>query len=91
MQDRFICRATANAAGRPVVAGPVEATALGNIACQLIALGCLRDAAEARDCIRRSFPAETYEPQDGGLWDAAYERFLTIRGVSSSETAQFER
>lgn len=91
VQDRFICRATANAAGRPVVAGPVEATALGNIACQLIALGCLRDAAEARDCIRRSFPAETYEPQDGGLWDAAYERFLTIRGVSSSETAQFER
>ena len=91
VHDRFICQATANAAGRPVLAGPVEATALGNIACQLIALGCFRNVAEARDCIRRSFPSETYEPQDSGTWNAAYERFLTIRGARPSKTALLER
>ena len=75
VQDRFICQATANAAGRPVLAGPVEATALGNIACQLIALGCFRDRAEARDCIRRSFPPVCYEPRDRDAWEAAYAGF----------------
>lgn len=79
VQDRFICQATANAAGRPVLAGPVEATALGNIACQLISLGCFRNAAEARDCIRRSFPPTLYEPRDRDAWEAAYDGFRALR------------
>ncbi len=80
VHDCFLCQAAANATGRPVVAGPVEATAIGNIACQLMALGCFHSVSEARDCIRRSFPVKVYEPQDRAAWDAAYEQFLTLRG-----------
>lgn len=81
VQDRLLCQATANATGRPVIAGPIEATALGNIACQLISLGCFRDVREARECIRRSFPATVYEPQARDAWEEAYARFQTIRGA----------
>ncbi|NLM56863.1 MAG: rhamnulokinase, partial [Clostridiales bacterium] len=66
--------------GIPVVAGPVEATATGNIAVQLIAAGELKDIAEAREVISRSFETKTYEPDKStsGAWDDAYARFLDI-------------
>ncbi|TCL58039.1 rhamnulokinase [Kineothrix alysoides] len=53
---------TAKATNRTVIAGPIEATAIGNIAAQMIAGGELRDLKEARECIYRSFPIEVYEP-----------------------------
>jgi rhamnulokinase len=71
----------ANATGRTVVAGPVEATAIGNVLVQAIALGHLADLSEARALVRRSFDVESYEPKDVVAWDEAYEWYLTLRGV----------
>jgi rhamnulokinase len=66
---------TANATGRRVVAGPVEATALGNISMQMLATGAVSSLAEARQVIERSFPVEHFEPRSADLWDAQYRRF----------------
>ena len=69
---------TANATGRRVVTGPVEATAIGNIMIQAIADGAVRDISEARTIVRNSFPMETYEPQNTAAWDEAYEQYRKI-------------
>jgi rhamnulokinase len=71
---------TANAIGRPVWAGPTEATAIGNVLGQLTALERIGGLAEGRELVRRSFPIETYEPADTEAWDEAYSRFLIVRG-----------
>lgn len=78
IQSEMLCRMTANACGRRVIAGPVEATALGNIAVQLIALGEIRDLKEARQIIAASEQTKTYEPQDAERWDAAYEDYNRV-------------
>jgi rhamnulokinase len=80
-KNQQLCQATADACGRRVVAGPVEATAIGNVAMQAISAGALGSIAEARDVIRRSFPVENYEPRDTAAWTSAYERF---RGLLTS-------
>ena len=79
-QNKLLNQLAADATGRNVVAGPVEATAIGNILVQAVALGDLADIAEARALVRRSFPVETYEPRDTAGWDAAYERYLNLDG-----------
>ena len=66
---------TADATGRTVTAGPVEATALGNVAVQMIATGAVGSLADARAVIDRSFPVERFEPLDADRWDAEYQRF----------------
>jgi sugar (pentulose or hexulose) kinase len=58
-----------------VVAGPVEATALGNIAMQMLATGAAGSLAEARAIIERSFPVERFVPASRDAWDAQYARF----------------
>ncbi len=70
----------ATACGRPVYAGPVEATALGNIVAQLISLGEIKDMWEARQVIADSFEVKTYEPEQDKIaaWDEAYGRFLKL-------------
>lgn len=65
-KDRLLSQFTADACGVPVMAGPVEATAIGNIAGQLIALGDLKNVKEARALIAKSFPLETFYPQKSG-------------------------
>jgi rhamnulokinase len=74
-RNRVLNQFTANATGRPVIAGPVEATALGNIAMQMLATGAVSSLAGARAVIERSFPTERFEPGTTGDWDAAYRRF----------------
>jgi rhamnulokinase len=66
---------TADATGRPVIAGPVEATALGNIAMQMVAIGAVRDIGEARRIIEHSFPVARFEPAAADRWNAHYRRF----------------
>lgn len=68
----------ADASGLPVVAGPVEATALGNALVQAIAMGRVRDGAEAREIVRRSTSPERYEPGPGNAWAEAGERLAGI-------------
>jgi rhamnulokinase len=74
-KNRLLNQYTADATGRPVIAGPVEATALGNIAMQMLATGAVSSLAEARAIIDRSFPTDRYEPQEADLWSAQYQRF----------------
>jgi len=69
---------TADATGKQVIAGPAEATALGNIIVQAMALGEIGSLNEAREIIRNSVPTEEYVPKDGDAWDAAYDKFRKI-------------
>jgi rhamnulokinase len=80
-RNRLLNQFAANATGRTVVAGPMEATAIGNVLVQAIALGHLTDLSEARALVRRSFEVGSYEPKDLAAWDEAYEQYLTLRGV----------
>ncbi len=75
-RHRLLCRLTANATGLPVSAGPVEATAIGNLAVQAIAAGELASVAEARELAARSFPITSFEPT--GDWAEARGRFAAV-------------
>ncbi len=77
IQSRLLCQMTAGANGRRVIAGPVEATALGNVAVQLMALGEIRDVREARGIIAASETTYEYIPQDEARWNDAYGKFQT--------------
>jgi rhamnulokinase len=77
-KNRLLCQAAADASGRRVVAGPVEATAIGNIMVQAVSDGAVGSIAEARDVIRRSFEVDEYEPRNTAAWDEAYPRFLKM-------------
>jgi rhamnulokinase len=74
-RNQFLKQWTANATGRTVTAGPAEATALGNIALQMMATGAVGSLSEARQIIDRSFPVERFEPIDADRWAAEYRRF----------------
>jgi rhamnulokinase len=74
--NELLCAWTASAAGVPVLAGPAEATLLGNLLVQAMALGELGSLAEARDVVRASFAPTVYEPEDG--WAGARERFAAV-------------
>lgn len=75
-QNRQLCQMTADACKRRVVAGPVEATAIGNVMMQAIAAGEVSSIAQAREIVRQSFPVEEYQPNDSAAWDEAYTRFV---------------
>lgn len=68
-QNRLLCQMTADACGIPVITGPVEATALGNVGVQAIATGALRDLADMRAAVARSVELETFQPQNTAAWD----------------------
>ncbi len=74
-KDNFLCQLTANATGLDVIAGPIEATVLGNVAVQFISSGDIKDLNEARSIIASSCGPITYTPDRSLDWDAAYERF----------------
>lgn len=76
-KDGFLCEMTADATGVPVIAGPTEATAAGNICVQLIALGAIKDLKQAREIISNSFEVKRYIPKENGF-DENYKRFLKI-------------
>jgi rhamnulokinase len=75
-QNQLLNQLTADATGRAVVAGPVEATTVGNLLVQALALGHIGSLAEARAVVRRSFTPQTFEPATSGDWDGAYRRLL---------------
>lgn len=74
-RNRVLNQFTADATGRTVIAGPVEATALGNVAMQMLATGAVASLAEARRVIERSFPVDRFAPAAADRWDAHYRRF----------------
>ena len=77
-QNELLNQMTADATGRPVLAGPVEATVLGNALVQLMALGELADIAEARQLVAETADVHRFKPQAGPNWDAAYEQYQEI-------------
>jgi rhamnulokinase len=77
-KNRLLNQFTADATGRPVVTGPVEATAIGNILMQMLAVGQISSLSEGRELVRRSFSVETYQPQNEAAWTEAYQRYLEI-------------
>jgi rhamnulokinase len=77
-RNRLLNQFTANATGRAVIAGPVEATATGNILGQALALGHIGSLAEGRTLVRRSFDVVTFEPEHPAAWDDAYARYLQL-------------
>ena len=74
-QNRLLCQMAADATGRRVVAGPVEATAIGNLMVQAVACGAIKDIAQSREIIRTSFEVQEYRPKPSADWDEAYSRF----------------
>jgi rhamnulokinase len=74
-RNRLLNQFVADSTGRTVIAGPAEATAIGNVLVQALAAGELASHEEARELVRRSFPLETFQPGDRVGWDRAYERF----------------
>lgn len=83
-QNTLLSQFTADATQRPVVTGPVEATAIGNILTQALAIGDLASRQELRSVVRCSFPLQTYEPGPAAGWDEAYGRFLNIMGQAET-------
>jgi rhamnulokinase len=63
VKNRLLCQMIADATGRPVLAGPVEATAIGNLLVQLAARGGVVDLRQIREIVRHSFEPEAFEPR----------------------------
>ena len=78
-KNRLLNQFTANAIGKRVVAGPSEATAIGNVMMQAIGAGAVGSLTEARQIIRASIETEEFLPQDRELWESAYKRFQTLK------------
>ena len=79
VQNRQLCQMTADACNRPVVAGPIEATAIGNLMMQAVAAGDVGSIAEAREVVRNSFEVTQYAPQNRRLVLGLAPRPKTIR------------
>jgi rhamnulokinase len=77
-KNRLLNQLSANACQVTVFAGPSEATAVGNILIQAIALGHLGSLTDLRRVVGRSFPVEAYQPTDASIWQKAYERFQKL-------------
>jgi rhamnulokinase len=78
-QNHLLCQLTADITGLPVYAGPVEATAIGNILVQAMASGRISSLEELRKVVRQSFRLNLYEPQHTADWDETYERFVRLK------------
>ncbi len=82
-RNRLLCQFAANALNLPVVAGPYEATSVGNIIMQMIAAGDLANLDEGRKLVSTSFSTETYTPVDSDAWKEQYQRYLKVTGLSA--------
>ena len=82
VRNALLCQFTANACGRPVVAGPIEATAVGNVLMQAMARGRVESLADLRSIVARSFAVATYEPRDTAAWEQAAARFAMLLPTS---------
>jgi rhamnulokinase len=78
VQNRLLCRWTADACARRLIAGPVEATAAGNLMTQAMSVGAVGSLAEAREIVARSFEPAEYEPHPSPAWDQACGRLEKI-------------
>lgn len=80
-RNKALCQFTADATQVEVLAGPSEATAIGNILVQALALGVVGSLAEIRAVVRESVDVRAFEPAPAGGWDSAYDRFRQVAGL----------
>jgi len=78
VQNRLLCRFAAEATGLPVLAGPVEATAIGNLLVQAMAVHRVSSLEEIRQMVRNSFPVERFDPEAPEAWEPAWRRFVDL-------------
>jgi rhamnulokinase len=78
-QNQALCQFTADVTGLPVYAGPVEATAIGNVLVQAMAQGKIKSQKELREIVKNSFPLASYEPHHTPYWDDMYDHLLKIK------------
>ena len=76
--NELLCQMTADACDRVVIAGPVEATAIGNVLMQMIGTGHLSSIDEGRAVVRNSFDTVRYEPESASNWNEPAERFAAL-------------
>ncbi|HEV2293924.1 MAG TPA: rhamnulokinase family protein [Tepidisphaeraceae bacterium] len=81
-QNELLSQMTADACNRVVIAGPVEATGIGNILVQAMATGDVKSLADARAIVRNSFDVKRYEPRETKRWDEAYARFRSLKPMA---------
>jgi len=74
-KDKMLCQFTANATNLPILAGPAEATAIGNLLAQAMALAEIHTINQAREVVKLSFPATEYMPQNTDAWNNAYQQY----------------
>jgi len=86
-QNTLLNQFAADATGRRVLAGPAEATSIGNLLVQAVALGDVPSLAEGRRLVRESFAVAAYEPSGGAAWGAAYERFCSLLARAEAATS----
>ena len=87
VKNRLLGQFTASAAGIPVVSGPVEAAAIGNLLCQAMALGHIDGLETLRSIVRNSFACDLHEPVENSSWNTAYADFLEITAMSPTRPA----
>ncbi len=78
IQNELLCQFTADALGKKVVTGPIEATASGNILMQARAAGQIKTLAEARKIVRNSFEVKEYQPHNTSLWEEQYKKIHNL-------------
>lgn len=78
IQNELLCQFTANALGRKVITGPIEATASGNILMQAMAKGQINSLDQARELISKSFELKEYLPEDKEIWDKEYKKAVKL-------------
>jgi sugar (pentulose or hexulose) kinase len=77
-QNKILSQFTASSTRKSVIAGPVEATAAGNLLVQAMANKEISDISQLREVVRRSFPLLVYQPKDTSLWDENYEKYRKL-------------
>jgi sugar (pentulose or hexulose) kinase len=78
VKNTFLCQTTADVTGIKVLAGPVEATVLGNLIMQMVASDEIKDLADARRIISESFIPDEYMPLQSSKAENAYERYKKL-------------
>jgi rhamnulokinase len=77
--NRYLMQMAADSIGMPVITGPVEGTAIGNIMLQAKAAGLVNDMFQMRGIIADSIETRTYLPQETAVWEEPYQRFLAMQ------------
>ena len=78
IQNKLLNQFVADSINRPVITGPVEGAAIGNLLAQAMALGDIKDIDELRQIVRNSETVETYQPNHTAEWEEAYRRMLSF-------------